>query len=676
MENRFTVKDFFLFMLLAAVIVVMLLAMKQYDRQWEDIKDLTKTVGRQTDEISELRKLVQRGVRVASTQQSAAASSSGAHDDAFPYVKEAQRNPDYASGGVLVDQFPVRLARLTPLGLSGDLYSRIVQNRIQESLAYLDPYTLEYIPLLATRWEVKDNSEPWKAALEALRKKVQADPAAAAREANLPKDLQDALARLERGQDIPRDVLIGHPSLPPAVEVAFTLRRGVTFSDGAPFTADDVVFTYDWIMNPAVAAPRERAYYSKIRSVEKTGSHSVLFRFKEPYYESFSLAADLSVLPKHFYSRYTPEDFNQKVGLLLGTGPYRMKAPDGWRPGDLIDLYRNERYWGEPGPYDRIIWHEIEQDTAGLTRFKNGEMDLFAATPEQYEMLLKDPTMRERANNFKYQAPQSGYSYIAWNQRKAGHPTPFADTRVRQAMTMLTDRERIIEEIWLGHGTTASGPFSPLLGQADPSIKPWPYDPARAIALLKSAGYFDRDGDGVIDGPDGRPFQFTLTYGSKSPMIDRMALFLKDGYAEAGIAMRLDPVDWPIMLRKLDNRDFDAITLAWGGSIESDAFQIFHSSQMADNGDNYVSYANPDLDRAIEQARSTIDKQKRMPLWHEVHRILHDDQPYTFMVSRVSLVFIDKKIRNVKTSKLGLNYSQLFVMPIPWYIPSAQQRSF
>lgn len=678
MENRFGVKDFFLFLLLGVLIVGVFLAMKQFDRQWDDVKAIRTELNQQANDLNQLKRALAQGVSVATTQSSNA--SAGKQREPFPYVKKAQQNPDYAVGGWLVDHFPVRVARLTPMGLAGDLYSRVVQNRIQESLAYVDPYTLEYIPLLATDWQIKDHSEAWRPAFEALKQRAAREPLVVLKELGLSAEQEKELTeKLESKtiQAIPHDVLVGHPALPAATEITFQLRRGVTFSDGAPFTADDVVFTFDWIMNPAVAAPRERAYFAKVRSAEKRGDHEVVFKFKEPYFESFSLVADLlQILPRHFYSKFTPEQFNSMTGLMMGTGPYRMKSPDAWKPGELIELVRNERYWGEPGPYDRIVWYEIEQETAALTRYRNGELDLFAATPEQYEDLRKDKSILERANAYEYQAPQGGYSYIAWNQRSKGKPTMFADKRVRQAMTMLLDRERIIKEIWLGHGSVASGPFSPLLNQSDPTIKPWPYDPARAKALLKDAGYEDRNGDGIVEGPDGKPFRFKLTYGSKSPLIERMALFCKDSYARAGIAMDLDPSDWPILLRKLDTREFDAVTLAWGGSIESDAYQIFHSSQIGDNGDNYVSYANPEADRLIEQARATVDKDQRMPLWQQVHRVLHEDQPYTFMISRVSLVFIDKKIKNIEPSKLGLNYSQLFVMPIPWYIPKQMQRSY
>lgn len=674
MENRFGVKDFFLFVLLIGLIVAVVLAMKQYDRQWAVLQSITDNLTAQSRDMAQLRRAIQEGVRLNPGTQPTA-NAGGSMEDPFKYVKAAQAKPDYAVGDWYVDNFGVKLSKITPL-LNTDLYATIFQARVVESLAYLDPYTADYIPLLATGWQVKDDSEQWEKAYAALRQKIEADPAAAAQERDLPKELKAAIERLQKKEidRISRDLLVTHPALPTALEVTFQLRRGVTFSDGAPFTADDVVFTYNWIMNPAVAAPRDRAYMAKVTAVEKKGDYEVVFKLREPYYEYMSITAGLQIMAKHFYGKYPPEQFNESTGLLLGTGPYKMKDATSWRPGDQLELVRNERYWGEPGPFDKILYYEVEQDSAAMTMFKNKEVDVFAAQPEQYREMLQDQNLLKWTQHYEYTSPPLGYAFIAWNQKRNNKPTPFTDKRVRQAMTMLTDRQRLVDEIMLGYGSVASGPFSPLLKQADPNIKPWPFDPNRAKALLKAAGYEDRNRDGVIEGPDGVPFRFKFTYGSSNRLSERIALFLKDSYAKAGIALELDPADWSIMLRKMDDRDYDAITLAWGGSIESDLYQIFHSSQIADKGDNFTSYINPELDRMIERARSTVDEQKRMPLWQATHRILHEDQPYTFLISRQALVFMDKRIQNVERSKIGLNFSQRFVMPIPWYVPKAMQK--
>src|SRR5207237_3056473 len=184
-------------------------------------------------------------------------------------------------------------------------------------------------------------------------------------------------------------------------------------------------------------------------------------------------------------------------------------------------------------------------------------------------------------------------------------------------------------------------------------------------------GFEDRNGDGVIESSKGEPFRFVLTYGSKPPLVERIALYLKDSYAKAGIVMQPDPVDWPILMKRLNERTYDAITLSWSTSIESDIFQMFHSSQIADQGDDFMSYKNEELDKVIEKARTTIDKDKRMPLWRRCHQIIHEDQPYTFLVQRRNMGFMDNRIQNVEKSKLRLNYHKRHLLPNPLFFPDA-----
>jgi len=615
MDKRFGVKDFVLFLLLAGLIVCVLLAMKQYDRQWEVLREIQKQTTLQTQELSQIRRSLREGIVARATTQSTG-NQTAAGADPFPRVKEAQQNPDYAQGDWLVDNFGANVRKLTPL-LGADVYARVVESRVVEWLLYIDPETLEFIPLLAESYDVS----------------------------------KDGLT------------------------IKFKIRQGITFSDGHPMTADDVVFTFDWIMNPKVAAPRSRSLLDNIASCEKLGDYEVAFRFKKPYYNSLELAGGMGIMPKHFYSKYPPEKFNEQLGMLMGTGPYKLRDPESWRPGTKIELIRNERYWGEPGPFNRIIYNEVIEEVAALTMFRNGELDRFGAQPDEYVALRKDEKITARTNHFEVNSPLNGYRYIAWNQSRNGKPTVFADKRVRQAMTMLTDRERICKEVYLGYATVATGPFEPGTGQADPSVKPWPYDVAAAKKLLADAGCTDRNGDGVLDAPDGTPMRFKLTYPSGLKLYDRAIFLMKDDYARAGIAMEPDPLDFAILQTRMENKDFDVISLGWGGgSVEGDITQMFHSSQIGDKGDNFMSYKSPELDKLIDEAKGTVDKEKRMPLWHACHRILHEDQPYTFLTNQMALSFYDKRFKNIKPSKLGLNYVSLYVMPVPWYVPTAEQK--
>jgi peptide/nickel transport system substrate-binding protein len=619
METRFGFKDFVLVSLVVVLIVVVLLGMKQIDRQWAVMQAIQQQGTEQTRLLANIQRTLSQGVPIYEGGTSASTSTtqstpSAARDDAFANLKEAEQHPDFARGDWLIDNFGTKLAKATPV-VSSDLYADWLQAKVIEWLVWRDPDTLEYHPQLATNWKISDDG----------------------------------------------------------MSFTFYLRRGVLWSDGEPFTADDVLFSYQLIMNEKVDAARQRAYYQKIKSLVKKNDYEVVFTMSEPYYESFDLCGTISVVPKHFYSKYTPQQINENPGLLMGSGPYKFRDPAAWRPGQKVELVRNELYWGEPGTFDRIIFLEVEEEAAEETMFGNGELDVFATQPEQYKRLLGDKAMTSRANHFEFESPMNGYYFIAWNQKLGGKPTRFADPRVRKAMTMLTDRDRINKEVYLGFATTISGPFTAGSPQSDPGIKPLPYDPDAAKALLVQAGYKD-DGSGTLKGPDGEPFTVKLTYPNKNATFERVVLFIKDSFAKAGVTFIQDPVDWPVLQKKLDTRDFDAISLGWGGSVESDLYQEFDSSQIADQGDNFMSYVNPKFDELAREARRTVDFNKRMALWHKCHAILHEDQPYTFLCSRQSLRFMDKRIENVRPSKIGLNYIYRYAMPLPWYVPKPMQK--
>ena len=621
MDQRFTVKDFFLFAALAVLFFTLLLSLYQVDRQWLKMNKMTAVMKEQAADLRTMKGMI-RALQQRAPQQLVTAngtdktSSEGAIPAAFQRAFEATQLPGFSEGGWLIQAFGVNLKTITPL-VAEDAYSSEVQGYILESLLTRNPETLAWEGLIARSWQVSEDG----------------------------------------------------------LTMTFQLRPEARFSDGQAVESDDLVFTFDFIMNPAIQAPRERAYYSKLESVKANGPHEVIFRFKEPYYDALSLAGGMPILARHFYAPYLkhPNDFNQSKGLLIGSGPYRLADPKGWRPDrGQVELERNPRYWGAVQPsFDHLLWRVIENDSARLTTFRNGDIDLYGARPVEYKRLSNDPELSKKARHEAYMSPVGGYSYIGWNEQKGEKPTHFADRRVRQAMTFLTDRERIVKEIYLGYAEPAVGPFNPLGPQHDPALKPRPYSLKKGLALLKEAGYQDRNGDSILEDADGKPFEFELVYFQGNEDTKRLVLFMKDMYARAGIVLKPKPSEWAVMLDLLKRRDFDAITLGWTSGIESDLYQIFHSSQSADGGNNNIHYINPKLDALIEQARSTVNEQKRMPMWRQAEAILYQDQPYTFLIRRKSLVFIDRRIHNVEKTKLGLNVG---AVPVEVFIPAAQQR--
>jgi len=622
MEKRFTVKDFFFFLMLLTLLATLLVTMYMIDRQWSKMSQMEAALKEQAGDFRQLRQIYGQLKRDISSGAVAVNSSKppvkkASDSAAFARAKAVSELTDYAEGDWLVQAFGNSLKTITPL-VSSDVYASNVQRFVLESLLTRDPETLEWQGLLAESWQVSDDG----------------------------------------------------------LRFTFKLRPNITFSDGTPLTAEDVAFTYRFIMDPRIKAPRERAYYEKMASVTADGPRSVEFVFKEPYFDSLTLAGGMSIMAKHFYEPYLQEPgrFNQSKGLLLGSGPYRLVDPKNWTPDKgVIELERNPRYWGLVQPsFNRIIWKIIENETARLTSYRNGEIDTYSAQPREYKKrLLKDKKLMARSQNFEYLPPTSGYRYIGWNQKRKGKPTRFADKRVRQAMAYLSDKQRIVDEIMLGYGEPAVGPFNPQGKQHAADLTLRTLDIKKAKDLLKQAGYDDSNGDGVLEDESGKPFRFELVYPQGSEQYTSLVLFLKDAYARAGVQLVPKATEWSVMIDLLDKKDFEAISLGWSANLESDLYQIFHGDQSKDNGDNFINYRNPKLDKLIEKARSSVDEDKRMPLWQEAERILYEDQPYTFLTRSKSLVLVDRRMKNVRVTPMGLNMTD---MPIGWYVPAEEQK--
>ena len=275
------------------------------------------------------------------------------------------------------------------------------------------------------------------------------------------------------------------------------------------------------------------------------------------------------------------------------------------------------------------------------------KLDMLGLTPEQWEKRCNIPEFTTgRIKRHRYAG--DGYTYIGYNQRLHC----FADRKTRQALTMLIDRQKIMDDLLYGCGKLINSPFMPGSIYADPKLPVYPYDPARAKKLLAEAGWQDNDGDGILE-RDGKPFVFTMLQISGSTMQLRMLPVIKESFAAAGIDMRLQTVEWSVYLERLNQRKFDACCLGWTGSIDPDPYQIFHSSQIA-NGHNFIGYRNEALDRAIEELRREFDMKKRIALTRKIEKYLYDDQPYTFLFSGDNLIAVSGDLQNVRVFPYGL----------------------
>ncbi len=468
-------------------------------------------------------------------------------------------------------------------------------------------------------------------------------------EYNLEVDKVDFVPHLAEKMEISEDGLA----------VTIYLRDDVYFSDGVKLTADDVIFTYNTIMDPGVDAANLRNYYSNFKSVGKINETTVKFSFKELYWKTLESVGIFEVLPKHIYEYDDPEEFNGNRTDPVGSGPYVF---DKWDVGQQIVLKRNENYWGKKPRIERLVFRIITNTKAALQALRVGEIDVMEPSAEQFADMADDTEFQKEFDAKMYWEPSVPYYYIGWNQDRV----LFKDQKVRLAMTYLVDRVAIVNHLMKGNGAVVSGPFYIYGAQNNPDVKPWPFDVERAKELLDEAGWVDTNGDGIRD-KDGVKFSFKHAYSTGSNLTEQLVKMFKESASKAGVDVQASPFEWSVLIQRVTDSDFDAVTLGWGGTIESDPFQIFHSSQIADRGSNRTVYNSPAADELMEKARRMMDEEKRYELYHQLHSVLHREQPYTFLMTRPTFLFIHKRFENVILHKLGVNSHE-------WYVPKEMQK--
>lgn len=444
---------------------------------------------------------------------------------------------------------------------------------------------------------------------------------------------------------------------PDHLTFTFKLRRDVKWHDGSPFSAKDVVATFALLKNKDYAAAALGSYFVDCASCEALDDYTVRFTYSKSYFLALGYCgAGLPIMPAHRFANFDESDGAVKSGYdslddatkseydrnPIGTGPYRFVE---WKSNTSIALERFDDYWGEKPPIERVIHRVITDQNTAIQALKNGELDVVPRV--ETEVWLSETNtedFKSRFNKYEYDFPT--YAYIGWNQRRP----LFQDKRVRQAMTMLVDRESIVEKLYQNAALVISGPFFYKLPANNAAIEPWPYDPARAQALLAEAGWKDSDDDGVLD-KDGTPFTFEFLYTSSSKMGQRIGAVLQQEMRKAGIDVRLANLEWGTLLdRVAEKRDYDCMIMGWAMDVDNDPNQLWHSS-YADipNSSNHIGFKNEEADRLIALIRdaNTTDEE-RLKTYHEFHALLHEEQPYTFLLSRKEFLAAHKKIQNIE----------------------------
>lgn len=466
----------------------------------------------------------------------------------------------------------------------------------------------------------------------------------------------------------------------------FYIRDGVTWHDGAKFTAEDIKFTLDTIKNPNTDCAHIRAYYQDVYQYETFNDGMAIRCFYDrPFFAAIGFVGfalgTRNVIPKHIFNpeqfggdakafadSFNKHPFNKRPIL---TGPYKLRE---WKENQFLTLERNEDYWASKLPkgaihkwdpvqpyFDEITQILIQDKNAALLEVQKQEIDVDLDV--EPDIWMSDTTTSTQFTDNTVRAHQLGflYTYIGWNLEREY----FQDKNTRRALAMLIPRERICREIHQNVGRPHDGPYYPLSPAYDKTVEPVPYDPRGAQQLLKRAGWADRDRNGILEKTiNGKTVEFRFKYliHNAREYHQKIADIIKESIEAANIGVEIEKLDWTIYSDTVRDKKFDSVRFAWGANLDPDPYGIWHSSQIKDRGDNFVSFRNDRVDRLCEMIREEFDPLKRWEMARELHRIIADEQPYCFLESFDENYFINRKIQGVKLypSSYVVNFSEWY----------------
>jgi ABC-type transport system substrate-binding protein len=425
--------------------------------------------------------------------------------------------------------------------------------------------------------------------------------------------------------------------------IEFQLRPDVKFHDGHTFDARDVKFTYDAIMDPKNLSPRI-ADYEPVKKVLVIDPLTVRIVYKRLYSPAIG-PWGMGILPEHLLNDAMlkkealelgkdPQSFSMRQSGFnrhpVGCGPFVFRE---WVSDQYILLDRFADYWEGPPYYQKYVFRVIPDLLTQEMEFYAGTIDSYGVQPHQVKRLKDDPTFQS------FSGTSFGFSYIGYNMRRE----PFNDRRVRQALSMAIDVNKIIEYVLYNQGERITGPFPKQTDFYNPNIEPVPYDPQGALNLLANAGW-TRNTDGWLE-KNGKRMQFKLITNNGNDIRKAILAIAQDSWKQIGIDVRTDLVEWAVFIQERVNKlDFDALVLGWSMGIDPDLYQIWHSSQTGYNQLNFVGFKNEEADRLIIKIRQEYNHTQLVEYCHRLHEIIAHEQPYTFLfVSRWTAI-LDQRI--------------------------------
>ncbi|HET7874424.1 MAG TPA: peptide-binding protein [Methylomirabilota bacterium] len=474
--------------------------------------------------------------------------------------------------------------------------------------------------------------------------------------------IYDGLIRLDKNLNFAPAIAESWTFSKDCLTLTFKLRKDVKWHDGHPFTAEDVRFTWQTMVNPKTPAPFKDMYL-QVKDVEVLDPYTVRITHPAPYARALETWGD-AMLPKHLLEPYvadgklreSPQNRNP-----IGTGPYRFRE---WRPGEKVVLLANPDYY-EGRPYiGRVVYRIIPSQATIFLELKAKGVDYSRLTAFQYVRQTDYPAFRKAYNRYRY--PGSAYTFFGFNLKDPR----FADKRVRQAFAHAINKQELIDGVALGLAREAYGSIRPGTWAYTDRVKRYEFNPEKAKALLAEAGWKDRDSNGFLRDKDGRPFAFTIRTNQGNDERKKIAEIIQQRLQDIGVKADIQVIEWAAFIKEfVKPRRFEAVILGLGTGTDPDQFMVWHSSQAGPDQMNRTGYASPEADALLEVGRASCIQGDRLKYYLRLQELLAEDLPMIFLYFNDTLPVVARRFRGIDPGPAGIFYNFN-----EWYVPRPLQR--
>lgn len=428
------------------------------------------------------------------------------------------------------------------------------------------------------------------------------------------------------------------PSLATSWEVSednltwtFHLQEGVKFHNGRLLSADDVVYSYQRIMNPDTGSGCSWRF-SSVESVDAPDAMTVVIRVKSPSPNLLNMIGGykgMAIVPKEIVEDETVNT------TPIGTGPFKFVE---YVPGDRVVLEANPDYWEAEKPYlDGVTFKIIPEETVLLTNLLTGEVDWAGALPPQQvtELATSGEVIVDKVSG-------NDYWYIGLNLKRE----PFGDVRVRQAIAYAINRDEVAMGAKWDTATANQGAI-PNTSFWYSDYQPYTQNLEKARQLLADAGY-----------PNGFKTEFMVTNFYEETV--RAAQVLQAQLAQIGINAEIRTLEWGAWLEDEGKGNFDMYIMGWIGNLDPDEF--YYSAQHTGEVFNFTGYSNPTLDELLDKGRVETDVDVRKEIYTEVAKIVIDDAPYVFLYNPANVNAWQPYVRGYYTrSDSAINFENTWL---------------